>query len=234
MTPRLLLPAVLMLLLQASALAQDARPPKPSYCKPCLFYGGDSQSSAANGLANEQDLLVPDAEVLIPFDVPRTQQWKVTGLFTNDWSNVDVLDPQQAAWSISAGVTEGKCGPAMVSGNSHATFKPTGRIAFGENEYTTMVKIKTVRLTPGRYWLTTVPECTQGSSCTSARYFVSAFVGKPVDPFGPPEPCNQAYLNSTVFGEKCVRSISKGCGRFSAGVLGAKQAGDTLPEADGK
>lgn len=106
----------------------------------------------------------------------------------NDFSTVDVIDPQQALWSISTGVKQGRCGTAVASGNSHASFRPTGRSAFGEAEYTTLVKIKAVDLKPGRYWLTTVPECTKGSSCSDARYFISAFQGKPLDPFGPPEP----------------------------------------------
>jgi hypothetical protein len=235
MTHRIFLPWVLLLLLQVSALAQDAIPPKPGYCKPCLFYGGDYRNTSdSSGLANEEDMIVSKAEVLVPFDVPKTEQWKAIGLFTNDLSNVDVLDPQKAAWSISTGVTEGKCGPALVSGNSHATFKPTGRSEFGDKEYTTLVKIKAVQLQPGRYWLTTVPECTQGSGCTSARYFVSAFEGKPLDPFGPPEPCSKYYLDSKFFGANCVRVAGKGCSRVSAGVLGTKLAGDALLDADGK
>jgi hypothetical protein len=123
-------------------------------------------------------------------------------------------------------VTQGSCGTPLASGNTRATFKPTGRSAFGLNEYTTLVKIKTVQLQPGRHWLTTVPACTKGANCSSARYFASDFVGKPLDPFGPPEPCNQSYWTSKTLGENCTRVTSKGCNRFSAGVLGTKQAGD--------
>jgi hypothetical protein len=236
MTQKLLLSGILLVLFQLPALAQTTQSKNPpKYCNPCLFYGGDeSNTSDANGLANEEDVLVPKAEVLVPFDVPKTEQWKAIGLFTNDWSSVNVLDPAKAAWSITTNVTQGHCGPALVSGNSHATFKPTGRSAFGENEYTTLVKIKAVQLTPGRYWLTTVPECTQGSSCTAARYFVSTFVGKPLDPFGPPEPCNKYYSDSKFFGANCVRAAGKGCSRVSAGVLGTKLAGDALLDADDK
>jgi hypothetical protein len=233
MTQQLLLSGVLLVLLQLPALAQDAKTANPpKYCNPCLFYGGDSLK--ANGLANEEDVIVSKAEVLVPFDVPKTQQWNAIGLFTNDFSNMDVLDPQQAAWSISTDITEGKCGPAMVSGKSHASFKPTGRSGFGLTEYTTLVKIKPVQLTPGRYWLTTVPICTNVSNCTAARYFVSTFTGKPLDPFGPPEPCNQGYLDSKFFGSKCTRATGNGCGRMSAGVLGTKLNADALPDADGK
>jgi hypothetical protein len=235
-TPKLLLPVILLVLLQVSALAQDANPSKPpGYCKPCLFYSGDfgAKNSSVNGVANEEDTLVPFAEVLIPFDVPKTQQWKAIGLFTNDLSNIDLIDPKQAVWSISTGVTQGSCGTTVVSGNSRATFRPTGRSAFGFNEYTTLVKIKAAQLKPGKYWLATIPECTQGSSCDSARYFATGFAGKPIDPFGPPEPCNRSY--STTTGKNCtIATSNKGCNRFSAGVLGTQQDGNTLLDGDGK
>jgi hypothetical protein len=236
MMNKFLLPGALLVLLQTSALAQDANPPSPpNYCKPCLFYSGDfgPKTMNVNGLPNEEDVLVPFSEVLVPFDVPKTQQWKASGLFTNDLSSVNLIDPAQAVWSISTGVTQGSCGTTVVSGNSHASFRPTGRSAFGFNEYTTLVKIKAAPLKPGRYWLATVPECTNTSSCTSARYFATEFSGKPVDPFGPPEPCNLSY-GTTTQGKNCsLVTSNKGCNRFSAGVLGTKQAGDAL-DAEGK
>jgi len=237
MTQKLLLSGVLLVLLQLPALAQTAEAPTPpSYCKPCLFYSGDygPKSKNVNGLSNEEDIIVAFSEVFVPFDVPKTQQWKAIGLFTNDFSNVDLLDPKQAVWSISTGLKNGSCGTVVVSGNSHATFRPTGRSSFGLNEYTTLVKIKAAHLKPGRYWLTTVPECTQGSSCDQARYFATEFEGKPVDPFGPPEPCNLSFWRSKYFGkDKCHRmNVSKGCYRFSAGVLGTKQDGEALLDAD--
>jgi hypothetical protein len=234
MSKQVFLPVLLMVLLQASAFGQDTKSPNPpGYCKPCLFYGGDfSNSATAAGIANEEDILVKKSEVLVPFDVPTAQQWEAVGLFTNDFSSVSLIDPAKAAWSISTGVTQGSCGTPLTSGNSRATFKPTGRSAFGLNEYTTLVKIKGVQLPPGRYWLATVPECTNTANCTSARYFASDFVGKPLDPFGPPEPCNQSYWTSKTFGENCTRITGKGCNRFSAGVLGTKQAADSLLETE--
>ena len=191
-------------------------------------------SKNVNGLANEEDSIVSYAAVLVPFDVPKTEQWKVIGLFTNDFSTVNLIDPEQANWSISSGVTEGNCGTTLASGNTHASFKPTGRSAFGETEYTTLVKIQAAHLQPGRYWLTTIPECTKGSACSDARYSATSFEGKPVDPFGPPEPCNLAYSTDTR-GKDCTGGHKqKACGRFSAGVLGTKQDEDVLLGPDGK
>ena len=191
MRQTLLLPVGLLVLLQLPAFAQTAVAPKPpKYCHPCLVYAGDFRDTrGGDGLANEEDVMDPKAAVFVPFDVPKNQEWKVIGLFTNDISGVDLIDPEKAAWWSSSHIKQGKCGRPLVSGNSHATFRPTGRGTDGFYEYTTLVKIKAVDLKPGRYWLTTIPECTKGSSCTKARYFASSFDGKPLDPFGPPEPC---------------------------------------------
>ena len=57
------------------------KPNGPSYCKPCLFYGGDFDPNAsdANGLANEVDLIVnTGAAVYTPFVVPVNKTWTVT------------------------------------------------------------------------------------------------------------------------------------------------------------
>jgi hypothetical protein len=85
MTHQLLLSGVLLVLLQAAALAQTAEAPTPhNYCKPCLFYAGDwgPKDSDHSGMANEDDGLIPFAAAYVPFDVPKTQQWKATGVFT--------------------------------------------------------------------------------------------------------------------------------------------------------
>lgn len=207
---------------QAKGLAQIPQAPAPpKYCNPCLFYAGDFDGK--NGLANEKDIIVSSGTaVLVPFDVPESQQWTVTGLFANDLSDVNLLDPPKAYWSIRKDVKEGYCGTVIASGNSAASFKPTGRGGFGDEEYTALTKIKPVVLPPGRYWLTTVPECTNtgDSNCDQARYFISTTSGK--HSYGPKEPCD-AFFSSTFFGTKCQRiSNKKHCGRFSASVLGTE------------
>jgi hypothetical protein len=208
-----------------SALGQTAKAPTPpKYCHPCLFYGGDSP--AQEGLANEKDIVVSDgAEVLVPFDVPDSDQWTVTGVFTNDLSGINVLDPPKAFWSIRKDVSAGHCGTVIASGNTAATFKATGRGGNGFEEYTALTKIKPVILPPGRYWLTTVPECTNAhdSKCVdNARYFASSFTGKGEHAYGPKEPCT-AFFNSPFFGSNCQPASSrKTCTKFSAGVLGTK------------
>src|ERR1051326_5141947 len=80
----------------------------PSYCTPCLFYGGDINTSAANAQAfaneNTQPPIGLSATTYPAVHVPSTENWSVTGLATNNMSNNGgVLDPQQATWSISTG-----------------------------------------------------------------------------------------------------------------------------------
>jgi hypothetical protein len=218
----LLLGLLLISVLQTTVLAQTAEAPAPpKYCHPCLFYSGDFDGK--NALANEKDIIVSSgAEVLVPFDVPASRQWTVTGLFTNDLSNANLLDPPKAYWSIRENVKEGYCGNVIASGNGAASFKPTGRGAFGDKEYTALTKIKPVVLPPGRYWLTTVPECTNthDSNCDQARYFISSTSGK--HSHGPKESCD-AFFSAKIFGSKCQRiSDKQHCDRFSAGVLGTE------------
>lgn len=202
-------------------------PKPPAYCNPCLFYGGDFDASNlyADGLSNENDELVPGAEVLVPFTIPRAQLWFVTGLFTNVQASVDVIDPKQATWSISKGVTEGSGGRTIAQGTAHASFEPTGRLAFGYFEYTVLVRTPVLLLGPGTYWLTVVPQCTNSadSACGVARYFLSNTEDDPpLNYYGPLEPYDLSYFNSPYYGFTYdnANEVITGFDRFSAGVLG--------------
>ncbi len=194
--------------------APDAPPP---YCNPCLFYGGDLGSSG-NGAANEMTVLIPSAQVLVPFDVPGGQIWKAVGLFTNDLGP-GVIDPKKATWSISQGVQPGNCGTVLASGNSAASYNPTGRSGLGIPEYTVLVKIPPVELPSGSYWLSVIPEClnTKDNTCSTAQYYASSFQGAGVNAYGPPEPMNESFINSSFFNIDC--QLATGL-EFSAGVLG--------------
>lgn len=206
---------------------KPARP--PSYCQPCLFYGGDldPSSAKANGLWNaDSGAIKVDGEVLVPFTIPRGQQWLVTGLFTNILSDAD--DVQKATWSISKGVTTGSGGHTIASGTAHATYRPTGRSDFGLTEYTTLVNTPVLLLGTGTYWLTVVPLCAVGSPCGSGVFYESDSPDNPpLNSYGPLEPNDMSYFNSASFGYTyaLVGGASEacsgiGCDRFSAGVQG--------------
>jgi hypothetical protein len=204
-------------------------PTAPLYCHPCLFYGGDTNASSsnANALANENTLLFPDTTMYIPFTVPNGLSWEISGLFTNDLADgYDGIDPAQAAWSISSGVSNGNGGTVIASGTSSASFNPTGRESFGLNEYTTLVNLTVgtaVKLNAGTYWLAVVPQCIDrgNSNCDIAEYFVSNT--QRLNSYGPPEPASDSFLNSSYFGYSYIpacEASSTGCQLFSAGLLG--------------
>ena len=217
--------------------------------EPCLFYGGDFvfdpfyPPNLANGLANETTLNVPGtpygAATWVPFTVPAGTGWTVTGLFTNNQSTYGVLDqypttPTAAAfWSINQGVSPGNAGTVIASGTSAATSRPTGRAAFGLNEYTVQVTGLNFVLAPGKYWMAVVPLCTNPNDAYCQGVFFESDVEyinvKPAHAEGPPEPVDQSFFDSPVFGVTFTQTNSgtgacggSGCDAFSAGVLGTK------------
>ena len=104
-------------------------PGPPSYCKPCLFYAGDFDSTAsdANGLANEFDIIVSTgAAVYAPFIVPKGKTWTVTGLFTNNFLSGGVLDPVISPYEIRKGIPTagGNGGTLVCHGRKPATLIP--------------------------------------------------------------------------------------------------------------
>lgn len=211
------------------------RPTPPSYCKPCLFYTGDfdPNNSNANGLANENDLLVPDSHIYTAIPFFASSGSSVTGLFINSLDTVGVEDPAMDPWDIRRHVSAGNGGSDFAHGTAKSTDTPTGRSGFGLNEYTHLVKFSAVTITAkGHYWTNVTPQCTNGndSNCGGARYFES-------DEQDDPSPLNhvgtcknvldKSYWNSSSFGTdyEPTWGSSGGCGgigcdEFSTGVLG--------------
>jgi len=241
-------------LFAASALAQDARTigvpslvkstgaikghypsgapalVPPSYCAPvCLFYGGDTNTSASNvnGFANENTLLVPSTTVWGAFNVPSGQTWTVDGLFINTIADgYNGLDPSTSSWTIASGISAGNSGTVIASGTSTTTgtsFKPTGRLPFGFTEYTLKVRITQTVLTSGTYWVNITPQFTNtaNGSCSIAQYFWDNTFG--LNRYGPLEPANEGFFNSSYFGfnyaNDCTVSTT-GCQALSFGVIG--------------
>jgi hypothetical protein len=150
------------------------------------------------------------AAVWVPFTVPAGETWDVTGLFTNDLSTYGVLDqgtePTSVAfWSINEEVFAGNGGTVVDSGTSPATSTPTGRAAFGLTEYTVQVKGLSITLTPGTYWMSVVPICTNAADpyCDGVFFFesdVEYINTTPTNAFGPAEPVDASYFDSPFFG----------------------------------
>jgi len=98
----------------------------PGYCRPCLFYAGDfdSDASDANGLANEFDTTVSTGAVAYaPFIVPKGETWTVTGLFTDNFLSIQLLDPVTIPYEIRKGIPR--------AGGNGGTLSPRSRISCG-------------------------------------------------------------------------------------------------------
>jgi hypothetical protein len=203
----------------------------PSYCKPCLFYAGDFDSSAsdANGLANEVDIVVSTgATTYAPFIVPKGKTWTVTGLFTNNFMSGEVVDPRMAPYEIRKGIPKsgGSGGQLVCHGRKPATLVTLAACQdFGFGCYATIVNtIKGCRLRSGKYWVSVVPHCTNphDPACeNSYRAFVTNDDGAMKNRFGPLEPANDSFFNSIYFGAVWEPSSEQQTSsRFSVGVEG--------------
>jgi len=208
----------------------------PSYCKPCLAYGGDFDPNDpnANGLANWNTVVAGEAEVWVPFVVPAGKTATVTGMFVNTLATIGVIDPATTPWSIQARIKPGTPGKIIASGTATATINPTGRNGFGLNEYTVLVKLdKGVTLKGDgqtAYWFDLVPQCTNGSdnNCNAgAIYYESDTEAVRANHGGLSEPNDLSYFNSAFFGVTYLNTDPQsggcngiGCDRFSMGLLG--------------
>jgi len=215
----------------------------------CLFYGGDfvnnpvGPPSLPNGLSNETTTFITGSPyggaVWVPFTVSAGHTWTVTGLFSNDQSTYGVLDqapnvPTSAAyWAISQGILPGIPGTTIASGTAAATSTPTGRSAFGLQEFTVQVSGLSVTLTAGEYWMVVVPMCTNtGDPYCSERFFLSdvEYVNRlPKNAYGPLAPQDASFFDSPFFfttfdptNGPLGATFGNGGDAFSAGVLGTK------------
>jgi hypothetical protein len=207
----------------------------PKYCKPCLFYGGDWNSTASNWTAfgNTDDTVTgDDFQNFSPFKVKKAAT--ASGLFTNNISTVGcVIDPAKALWSINTGVATGTGGKVIRSGESKATFVATGRSYSSYTECTAKVKIKATKLKAGKqYWEQVTPECTNStdSNCSSSYYyetdtFDSTGTKQGSNHFGAAEAKDMSFAYSKNFSYNFVNNCAEGysdpaCTWMSAGVIG--------------
>jgi len=211
----------------------------PSYCKPCLFYTGDlnSSSSEANGLFNAAGGALGSsgsAYVYGAFTVPKGKTWTITGLFINTLSNASAVD-STVTWDIRKGVTSGSGGTDVKSGKGSDTWKTTGRSAFGLTEYTNGVAVKpSVKLKGGSkgttYWMNVLTSCLT-STCTegsSGLFYESDQESQPgINQYGPNMPWDDSFFNSATFGYTWVLTNGSsgpcggiGCDQFSMGAEG--------------
>jgi len=228
--------------LLGTAVAQDAQQPTPPpYCKPCLFYGGDFDASnlLANALPNGFLYRGTPAATYVPFYVPPSQTWTITGLFSNNMSDSSFLDPPEIKWSISSGISPGNAGTVIAQGVIPATYTATGRSWNGMTEYTSLGHLTpqtTVILTQaGVYWMTATPICTD-PSCGFAQFLLSDVEDVPAPNHKGVQPNDDSFFLAIDDGwffaptwgatGACGGSNGGGCDKFSAGLLGYAKPGD--------
>ena len=214
----------------------QSKPQPPTYCKPCLFYAGDFDSSASdqNGLANEFDIIVSSgAAVYTPFIVPKGKTWTVTGLFTDQVLTDEHLDPTIIPYEVRKNIpkTGGNGGKLVCHGRKPGTPVPLSSQvcsnAFGFPCAAIIVNgIKGCRLPSGKYWMSVVPYCTNknDSYCTNDyRAFLLNDDGAMNHRYGPLEPANNSFFNSKFYGANWEPSTEQQTSkRFSVGVEGTE------------
>jgi hypothetical protein len=187
----------------------------------CLFYGGDfdANNPNANGLSNENDAIVggnPYGAATYQNFIVSGQSWNVTGLFTD---NLSQLTPISGYWEIRSGVSEGNGGTLIASGTGSGgnfTQTATGRGGFGYTEYTDLVTGLNVNLPSGMYWEAVVPVC---RTCEARAYNSNSLEG--LNAVGT-QISDEQFWNS-LFLENFTNADNEGAfPTFSSGVLGTE------------
>lgn len=218
---------------QATPFTNSPSPAPPSLCHPCLFYGGDINTSDLNaaGMSDENTLLITGgSSTYAAVNIPVTST--VFGILFNVQADA-AFDPQTASYDIRTGVSEGNGGTSIASGSGAAVVQATGRNFLGLNEYTVAISWSTpVVLTPGTYWFNTTPEClnTLDGSCSVFRQFVSnSQITNNLN--GSWQPIHEMFLNAPFFGltwaNWCDASVAGFNAKQCAGMSFALRGGQT-------
>lgn len=177
----------------------------PAVPSTIIFYGGDINVNDPNaqGFANENTLLVSQANTYGAVKAPPQGMVVTTGMFGNNSGFGGFFDPADGSYDVRVGVSEGNGGTSIQSGTAAQTATPTGRDPFGLIEYTTAVNFaKPITGTPGTiYWFNETPQCTNSgdSNCSGAEFFLSNSQGANAVN-GWAAVVGQLYLNSGYFG----------------------------------
>jgi hypothetical protein len=220
---------------RAAGTAASDRPAQtqtpPTFCKPCLFYAGDFDSTAsdANGLYNEVDISVgTGAATYTPFIVPKGKTWTVTGLFTVEFMPSTRINPNTVPYEVRKDIPKsgGSGGHLVCHGKRTATVMDTDICDdFGYPCYAIVANnIQGCRLPSGKYWLTVIPYCMEQTTCKSWFAFVTNDDGAMAHRYGPLEPANDSFFNSVYFGAVWEPSSEQqSSSRFSVGVEGTEK-----------
>jgi hypothetical protein len=199
-----------------------------------MFYGGDVTVGDPNeqSFANGNTVLVPNTTTYGAVRVPATGHFVVTGIFFNQYptQSSNSFDPETATYDIRTGLSSGNGGTSVASGSGPQGTRTTGRLPFGNTEYTTAVAlVSPMTATNGTtYWVNESPQCTDTSntSCTE-QFFVDNTTQKTGSVNGGAQPTGQMFFNSAFFGftwtNWCDPSLgqnSQQCADLSFGIYG--------------
>jgi hypothetical protein len=198
-------------------------PKTPKYCKPCLYYAGDTDSNysgGANALWDDNfTSLGVDGTVWSTFKVKKSAS--ATGLFINSFTSTTTASlTNPTAYGISKKVSEGNGGKSVCSGSAKATAKATGRTNtnfFVPYEFTIQIKKlkKACALKKGtEYWMNVYP--------TADDYWYESDSEENLNHFGAKSIPDEAFFNSTYFGFNFANTTEVGTSfdDFSSGVTG--------------
>jgi hypothetical protein len=118
----------------------------PALCDPCLFYGGDLNTSVPNaaGMSDENTLFIPGSSTYGNLTVVGGVTVTVTGILFNVQADAN-FDPQTASYDVRTGVSEGEGGTSIASGTANTQVAATGRNFLG--------LLRPVRPIQSRYWM---------------------------------------------------------------------------------
>ena len=207
----------------------------PSLCNPCLFYGGDINTSDLNaaGMSDENTLLiVGGASTYGAVNIPTGVTAKVYGIVFNIQASA-AFDPMMATYDVRTGVTDGNGGTSILSGSGPVLVQPTGRNFLGLNEYTVAVSWSTALMLPsGEYWFNLTPQClnTLDGSCNVGRQFASNTTQHTNNIHGSWQPGHEMFLNGFfgfyTFANWCDSNVAgfngAQCSALSFGLRGTK------------
>jgi hypothetical protein len=197
----------------------------PKYCKPCLFYAGDFDSSntGANGLWNGNSGGVL-GDVYAPFSVSKAA--KASGLFINILTSGSGTINNPTPYSVNTGVKSGSGGKVVAHGTGTATTAPTGRTGFGLTEVTLQIKKlkKAVSLKAKTvYFMYIEPQDSTGQ----LWYESDVEDVPPANHVGAKNHNDDSFFNSSFFGFTYGPTwgssgvcAGTGCDMFSVGVTG--------------
>jgi hypothetical protein len=146
-----------LVVLMAASLASPAQ-------AGLLWYNGDYDSRGS--LTNETNVpintgsgfVIQNSLVYDNFVVPVGQTWTITSVFSNDFVAYPNAAISTATWQIRSGVSAGKGGSLVASGDTAATVTALPNTLAGFTAETVTASVPSVVLTAGTYWLAVAPD----------------------------------------------------------------------------